>query len=403
MAASCTNGAYDVASRTCGSGSDGNAYNTIAEAILRASPGDIVNIRTGTYDEFNITVRFAGASMTIIQAYNFESVLIRNSSVDKPTFKLDGSADNIMFKNLELIGTRTSPDGFAGIGIGNTSSINGYIIIDNCVIHNFAHVGIKGGYRWWIKHSKIYDIGTDSQDHGIYSYGQHTEGEEPIFEYNQFHDITGSGIQIYYHGNDIPGRDIVRYNLIWNCGRSGIQLGKSFCKIYNNTVYSSVSGIVFGRDACHDNDVKNNIFDGNSNNDLYVDSGGPLESYPMNNSVENNFLGSSKTCAGCNDQTGNGGDDYSVYDDYPPNVVSPDNPFISDSPSTWKDFRLSANSPCINSGANLGPSHGEALDPSDTPWPLFTSEQDDFGSGWEIGAFLFKVKPDPPKNLNIIN
>ena len=54
------------------------------------------------------------------------------------------------------------------------------------------------------------------------------------------------------------------------------------------------------------------------------------------------------------------------------------------------DYTLASNSPCIDTGVDLGASYSEALDPHST-WPdgVATADQDDYGLGWEIGAYLF--------------
>ena len=62
------------------------------------------------------------------------------------------------------------------------------------------------------------------------------------------------------------------------------------------------------------------------------------------------------------------------------------------------DLTLSAGSPCIDSGINLGETFVNALDP-DTTWTLqnpgivaasvIPASQYDFGSGWEVGAFVY--------------
>jgi hypothetical protein len=68
------------------------------------------------------------------------------------------------------------------------------------------------------------------------------------------------------------------------------------------------------------------------------------------------------------------------------------------------DFRLATGSPAINAGANLGTIYQLALDPS-SAWPsaVTTLNQNSFGSGWEIGAYVYPQSgPTPlPGDLNI--
>jgi len=69
------------------------------------------------------------------------------------------------------------------------------------------------------------------------------------------------------------------------------------------------------------------------------------------------------------------------------------------------DLTLDAESPCIDAGENLGNDYKYALDPS-TTWTRETPgidessviavSQDDYGSGWEIGAYIYGAsQPDP--------
>lgn len=54
------------------------------------------------------------------------------------------------------------------------------------------------------------------------------------------------------------------------------------------------------------------------------------------------------------------------------------------------DFTLQAGSPAIDAGTDLGASYDDALDPVST-WPssVTTLDQDLYGSGWEIGAYVY--------------
>lgn len=77
------------------------------------------------------------------------------------------------------------------------------------------------------------------------------------------------------------------------------------------------------------------------------------------------------------------------------------------------DLTLQASSPCIDYGENLGSTFQMALDPS-TTWTLknpgivessvVTINQNSYGTGWEIGAYVYGYDPSPtpPQNVRLI-
>ena len=67
------------------------------------------------------------------------------------------------------------------------------------------------------------------------------------------------------------------------------------------------------------------------------------------------------------------------------------------------DFTLQSSSPAIDAGTNLGSTYQNELSPNSV-WPasVMTLNQNSFGKGWEIGAFVAGTvvsKPNPPTNL----
>ena len=279
-------------------------------------------------------------------------------------------------------------DDFSGIAIGNPSGGSELIIIDNCRISGFSHCAVKGPFQWWIKNSYFDDVGTDWHDHHLYSTGNHEPGKEAIIENNYFGRTTGAAIHLYSD----PSYHIVRNNIISGAGKVGVLLSGKNHKVLNNTIFNSYWGLMFFREECHDNVVKNNLLYGNGDSDFAIDTAGDVGSYPRNNVTGNNLLGSSRACGGCVDKTSAGGDNYDLYDD-PPNIINQTNPFISSSPTLWTDLRLAEGSAAIDTGENLGPSHGDAMDPADPTWPPSTTTQDSHGSGWEIGALVYSTTP----------
>jgi hypothetical protein len=65
------------------------------------------------------------------------------------------------------------------------------------------------------------------------------------------------------------------------------------------------------------------------------------------------------------------------------------------------NFRLKSGSPAIDAGLNLGSTFQLAIDPS-TSQPYGTANQNSFGSGWEIGAFVFGPASPTPASIGAL-
>lgn len=281
-------------------------------------------------------------------------------------------------------------DNFNAIGIGQASGNAGNLItIDNCMFTNFSHAGVKGGYRFHIKNSRFDNIGTDGNDHDVYMTGVQTDGNEAIIEYSYLGYTPGAALHLYSN----PSNIIVRYNIINGLSGSnrnawGILLSGNNIEVYNNTIYGNATGLSFYSSNSHHNLVYNNIFYNNSSRDIEIDSQGGA-SKPVNNTVSYNYYGSTSKCAGCSDQSGSGGDNYTLYIAQPPNILSTTNPFSVTSPDSFDDFHLSNGSSLANQGLTLSSGNAQGLDPRDTSWPLTTLDQGVLGSGWDLGAYVY--------------
>ena len=383
LGGNCT-GNYSIANRAC-TGSDGNAYKTISGAVSASSAGDTINIRSGTY-QYTSTIT-VGKNLTI-QGYAGDSTpichytTVPTASGDWENFYVNGNA-TVTFSGLKIRGTRDLgvDEDFGHVGVLSESGTT--VTINNCEIYEFNHCGLKGLSKWWVKNSYIHDIGSSSDnqnDHGIYANGNFSLGNESIYEYNFFEKITGAGIHLY-NGGEAMTYHIARYNIIKGGGSAtgtttwGVLLDGNYQKIYGNTIYGCGSGLMFYRDTSDNNEVKNNIFYGNSY-DLAID-GNP----GLSNISSYNYLGSTNACYGCSGS-------YAYLDDAPPNIRNTNNPFVSGSPSNWYDFRLTTGAGAINVGANLGIDNQNGLNPNDTTWPPSTLNQNSYGA-WEIGAFVY--------------
>jgi hypothetical protein len=94
-------------------------------------------------------------------------------------------------------------------------------------------------------------------------------------------------------------------------------------------------------------------------------------------------------------------EDFNILNQVNGSVVSPnltqgthtvisDPGFVSGVPQAPNDFKLAPGSPAIDSGVNLGAPFNQGLDPNSVAVPYSTIDQNQFGSGWERGAFVYR-------------
>ncbi len=412
LGSNCTSSDYSIANRAC-DGSDGDAYTTVDGAVRAPLvAGDTILIRAGTYTTERMDINgdsCASTMTTTLQNYNSESVTIQADLWDTDIFVLGSTCDNLTFSGLIFIGVRPVTeelfDDFSGTALRSSAGeeATGRLTVENCTFSEFAHTAMKGtAFHWTIKNNYFFNIGGnqtdgygDPQDHAIYLGNVGVAGDESIVEYNRFGaNIGGAAIHAYIQ----PEYWIIRYNVIEGGSANlwGILLACGFCQVYGNTITGNSTGILMFRDTSHDNIVKNNIFDNNRACDLGTDTAGDIF-FPVNNTVLNNYYGSGFTCPDDDgDHSGDGGDDYTAYNDSP-NIQNTDNPFVESSPATWFDFRLNAGSLAIDAGETLTEDTGEpfsenfddALDPNGSAIPPSTVSVFDQGSVWEMGSFVY--------------
>ena len=165
-------------------------------------------------------------------------------------------------------------------------------------------------------------------------------------------------------------------------------------KMYNNTVYGSTSvnilmrGLFGGGDpgGFIDNEVKNNISSG-SGKSFLADYGGENDG--------TNGSGNVYTYNAFGVQAANfiqwGTSALSTYAAFDAaygtatHSVAGDPKFKN---AAGSDFSLLNGSPAIDTGTNLGAPYNLDNDPQ-SAFPSATADQDNYGSGWDIGAFVF--------------
>jgi hypothetical protein len=405
-------GSYNPLTRLCSGGSD-ISYNTVAEAITAASSGDTISIRSGTYatsSTLSVT-KFRGLKTTI-EGYTTDSrpkIRLINNTED-PLFDANGAA--ILFKYLELQGDKSQCEGYV---VGPPEDCGGYdatliyanagvIEADDVIFRDGNHGAVKDNARWHIHHSQFYNNGVSGTDHDLYIAADHPAANDaPVFEYNYFYNPAGYSLHVY-GGGPSPNYGIFRYNIV-DCGSTtaddanGFLMGGEYWQVYNNVFENCKrGGIWWGSDGPNYNEFKNNIFHNIGTYIHVIDEYGQGQCPGDNNVVTNNYYGSRGN--GILDSSGCNSSGILSFDDVPLNIDNMNNPFVVPNPDSWDDYRLADGSGAIDVGVSLGPANDAALASFDTIWPPSTTDQDDYGSRWEIGAFVYGVSP--PKNLRII-
>ena len=232
-------------------------------------------------------------------------------------------------------------------------------------------------------------------------FGLGVAGTGNIVRYNYIHDIDTSGIE--YGGEDDGTSNVQIYgNVIANVGRSAPQYGTYWggirlnrkqtatapSRVHNNVIYNAdVSFYLYTKS---DHYLINNNISSNPRSDKHV-----IADFGMlHNIFDHNlyFGGTNNFRLSHRDHNFAEWKNLAGQDAHSP-IADPK--FVNRGSG---DFRLERGSPAINAGLNLGAMYRLALDPSSS-WPssVATASQDGFGSGWEIGAFVYKETPVAPE------
>jgi parallel beta-helix repeat protein len=222
-----------------------------------------------------------------------------------------------------------------------------------------------------------------------------TIGSGVVIRCNRVHDNHRSGIFI-----EKSDGVAAYHNISYNNGQSGIYIfDKShYNLIYSNTVYGNRQGLrldgLASSGGLTGNILKNNISFANTGTEgnaseytLMVQNGGENDGTNGSGNVYlYNALGPEATnfinWGGVNKST------YAAFDTAygsSTNSVAGDPKFTN---AAGNDLTLQSASPAINAGTDLGSSYQNGLDPR-TSFPWSTVSQNSYGSGWEIGAFVY--------------
>jgi PKD repeat protein len=413
------------------SGAAGNpitfgAYGSGAKPIIR---GIVVNARA--YINFN-ALQVDDAPGDAIDVYGQSSTLTFDSVDVHRAFKAGfhcrnaGQAiQNVTFANGEI--SYCSGNGLSIADDTTGTVIRGNTVHHNCRLNYPADAGAVSPDHEFTAGVKVTGTCPNSliERNLVYSNGKGVASfagsgiwldgpvSGAIIRYNNIYQNDGNGIRLEEGATNSE----VYYNVVHDQRMNEIQLTNhsgpsNNNKIYNNVAYSSgtykTSGIAVGGSAgINDAKVYNNISVGHTVFELDVTPTADNSGGGHGNVYEYNCFGPQSGNfihygPGWPDP-GSGNADFSTYDAweaaYGGRTYSVEADPKLTNPATG-DFTLQAASPCIDAGADLGPSYSAALMPNSS-WPsnVLTGNQYTAGQWWEIGAYLFPGATPPPGGL----
>jgi hypothetical protein len=343
----------------------------------------------------------------------------------------DGS-NNIVIRNGTFAYNGQSGVEFHGGGIGYIPQHD--IIIEGNTVHDngwqktsgiyTSNIKVNGGfnirgttnssYNVIIQGNSVYSISTlDRTASGVCIWLDQW-GQGCMVRWNLVHDCQGYGI---YFENMNGG--IAFGNVLWNNATNSsdpnaanlqTRRGTIGTLLYNNTIYGGTIGIGvngMGTDTTMvGNVVENNIVFGSKIRSFSATLGGENAGGGKDNVYLYNDFGPA-TSNFIEWGAGKYLSSYAAFDEAysssaharGPTYSVAGSPQFTDASSN--DFTLRPTSPVIDAGTNLGPSYQFGLSPAST-WPgnIILESQDDNGSGWEMGAYVYPGL-DPPHNLRI--
>lgn len=437
------NGTYSVATRD-GSGSDGDAYNTLAEAASIATAGDTVLIRGGTYNQqlrpaHSGTVsgyitfrRYANETVTIslgeaiaIDISDRDYIILDGLTVDESRWLEAENAHHNIIRNCTFTNSwATGTTGNVRFISSNHNRIINNVMDDgndNLILIDSDHNLVQGNTitegrhsLWGIRCGNYnvirdnYFSNTQQKIGEVYDCGDDTSAVPHLFDstkHNLIEDNEFAKTSSYYattgaNGIQYAGQNgIVRRNVFHNCGVGlGMQvyadeaLYVEHNRVYHNVFYDNTCGGIAVLDRQQDDVFKNNILYWNKGISGNCSGTGPaqvvyrgdIQGYTF---VNNNIFNQTAGERVIHEEFGAGGI-LSWFQRNYPNVYA-DNVEVKPGfvDAAGGDFSLADTSPMIDAGAFLTHAAGAG---SGTVVPVLDAGYfyDGFGIDGEVGDLI---------------
>lgn len=188
---------------------------SIQAAADRANPGDVIQIRGGTYGQ-RVSVTRSGSDGHPITFRNYadETVILDGTTVSglgstDALFAID-DASHIRLQGLVI---RNSPRNGVRVILGTHVEIDG-VEVHDCGENGIAFYNNAQPSYSSVRGSRVHHV----QNAGIFLW--HNHGGHFLIEHNEVHDVTGQGNHDGIQGNDTPWV-ICRQNTVQAMGAAG--------------------------------------------------------------------------------------------------------------------------------------------------------------------------------------
>jgi hypothetical protein len=257
-------------------GSSGNSFLQVTGGVTY----DGSTWGSGTRATLRATGSFKRAVVNIMDDHLTHETVVKGFHVDVNDMKANGITVNWP-SSVDLTGTTKRIEDCVvhdvglfskyGIKIGaihhkHTDNVE----VLNCTVYNTPRTGI--GVYLGVQHSgnqannviirgcEVYNTGEDSSSAGN-GIMLKNHSINSIVEYNYIHETSGRGISIHASsGMEGPENAKIRYNIITDCGKDGIDFesgGTKSVDVYGNLIYkNNRSGILFMSNMRNNNSIK---------------------------------------------------------------------------------------------------------------------------------------------------